>query len=129
MTAQWTDEQIELMRKHTPGRWAVHNSMVVASNMPPKVYGTNGEYSHPYIVAQPHLYTQVELNSEELAANCALIAAAPELLEKCLQMQAEIAYLREWLRGEVTTTDVDIDIMMRCDGIEPCPRPKGASGT
>lgn len=35
---------------------------------------------------------------------------------------AEIAYLREWLRGEVTMADVDIDIAMRRDGVEPSPR-------
>ena len=97
MSGQWTDEELELMRKHTPGGWALHGRQVVAPDMPRKVFGDNGEYSHSYSVAQPHLYTQVEPNSEELAANCVLIAAAPELLTEYMRLRDENERLRQQL--------------------------------
>lgn len=76
--------------KHTPGPWYRYNPhrrtkgngiVICTDQRQERLFGDNSEFSAPFIVCQPGLYSSVDLNSEELTANCCLIAAAPDLLE------------------------------------------------
>jgi hypothetical protein len=92
--------------KHTPGPWYRYNShnktkgsggiMICTDSMPERVFGKNGEFSTPFIVCQPAMYSSVDINSKELDYNCCLIAAAPDLLEN---LEAVLLHLKHFVKN------------------------------
>lgn len=81
--------------RFTSGPWvSVDNGCrVIAPEQPEKIFGEQGQYKRPFIVTQPGLYTDVQLNTEELLANCNLMAAAPDLLAACEQARSALLEL------------------------------------
>jgi len=67
--------------KHTPGPWEADDDMVIAPGQPKRRFGSDRQFSGPFIVTQCGLYTSPD--RETVLANARLIAAAPELLKAC----------------------------------------------
>lgn len=76
------------MSKHTPGPWMMSASKRGGFEI---VADDRGTYGGPFVVASR---SDVDHRSDESVANCALIAAAPDLLAAC-----RMAYLAAGASG------------------------------